>query len=82
MTKRRLESLPQDEQDAILGAHDPEAAIWESEEPRPLFVSAPVPAKCERCGDSLPANWGGALCEYCQMSHDRRRKCDAHYGWH
>ena len=79
MTKRYLDSLPQEEQDAILGAHDPEEAIWASSEPRPLFVSAPALAKCDRCGNTLPATWRGELCEYCQMSRDRRAKCDAHY---
>lgn len=79
LTKRHIDSLTQEEKDAILGVHNPDEAIWASEEPRPLFVSAPAPAKCERCGDTLPATWRGALCEYCQMSRDRRAKCDAYY---
>lgn len=68
MTKRLIDSLSQEEQDVILGKHDPDE-----------WMDGPMTA-CSRCGDaSIEIALSDGLCDYCKMRRDRRAKCDAHY---
>lgn len=76
MTKRYLESLPEAEQNAILGGPDYFQRLT-----APVDTFKPVAARqCGRCGDTLPVSTVGDKCEYCVMSADRRARCDRYYG--
>ena len=77
MTKDYLFSLPEAEQDAILGGPD---YFQRLPEPVDTFTQVAAARKCEECGDKLPASMRGDACEYCQMRADRRARCDRYYG--
>lgn len=77
LTKRYLESLPEAEQNAILGEPD---YFQRLPEPVDTFKEATAARKCSSCTDALPASTLGDKCEYCAMRADRRARCDRYYG--
>jgi hypothetical protein len=79
MTKRYLESLPIEEQNAILGGPDYFQRLAAEPMPASPVSLEPEPAKCSRCGVQESLNSNG-LCEWCQMRTDRNAICDRYYG--
>ena len=77
MTKRYLGSLPEAEQNAILGEPD---YFQRLPEPVDTFTQPVNAWKCAKCGDTLPARNGGDICEYCAHRAHRRAQADRHYG--
>lgn len=86
MTKRYLESLPVEEQDAILGGPDYFQRLAAEPMPAsPIARTAPAPAerpKCSKCEFPLDAiDIPSGICAYCAMRADRSKACDCYYGW-
>lgn len=72
LTKRYLESLPEEQQNEILGSVDQDEAEWYDD-------LSPVSHTCTRCGTTAIAS-DVALCEYCESRAYRRSRCDRSYG--
>ena len=77
MTKRCLESLPEAEQNAILGEPD---YFQRLPEPVDTFTRVTATRKCAKCGDTLPASAISDNCEYCAHRAYRRERADRYYG--